>query len=261
MNPYMFLTSHPLYSSVVELWRLRDSIHRVSNLSEVESILSSASKCYENPSLFCDHPIYDESSHCLLNTMAVLGHQILVIGMGFFDFDRSMQSVISSSLEHIREGLPHPCKQLLKSSFIPQSNAPQNVRMSDLFPLKVPSKGISFHDPLELMAPSPDDSPDLSDSQVSQVSVFEEYADSDSDFEKAGPNKRKRVKVSKSFYQGRAPRPNHSKEAKLYLREWLENHKSHPYPTEKEKLMLCEETGLNLTQMNNWFINARRRYI
>ncbi|XP_042406924.1 homeobox protein knotted-1-like 3 [Zingiber officinale] len=39
---------------------------------------------------------------------------------------------------------------------------------------------------------------------------------------------------------------------------WLQNSKW-PYPTEDDKAKLVEETGLQLKQINNWFINQRKR--
>ncbi|KAG0146954.1 hypothetical protein CROQUDRAFT_43698 [Cronartium quercuum f. sp. fusiforme G11] len=45
------------------------------------------------------------------------------------------------------------------------------------------------------------------------------------------------------------------------LRTWLMGHTSHPYPTEEEKKALCEQTGLTMNQVSNWFINARRRIL
>lgn len=45
------------------------------------------------------------------------------------------------------------------------------------------------------------------------------------------------------------------------LRNWLMSHTSHPYPTEEEKKFLCEQTALNMNQVSNWFINARRRIL
>ena len=45
------------------------------------------------------------------------------------------------------------------------------------------------------------------------------------------------------------------------LKKWLFEHSSKPYPDDDEKQRLCLLTGLSLTQINNWFINARRRIL
>lgn len=38
-------------------------------------------------------------------------------------------------------------------------------------------------------------------------------------------------------------------------------HVKHPYPTEEEKRAIAAQTNLTLLQVNNWFINARRRIL
>ncbi|KAF8402797.1 hypothetical protein HHK36_010888 [Tetracentron sinense] len=43
------------------------------------------------------------------------------------------------------------------------------------------------------------------------------------------------------------------------LKKWWEQHTKWPYPTEEDKAMLVDETGLKLKQINNWFINQRKR--
>lgn len=56
-------------------------------------------------------------------------------------------------------------------------------------------------------------------------------------------------------------RGNLPKAVTAILRDWLSRHKKHPYPTEEEKASLATETNLNLNQISNWFINARRRIL
>ncbi|KMZ66610.1 Homeobox protein knotted-1-like 3 [Zostera marina] len=43
------------------------------------------------------------------------------------------------------------------------------------------------------------------------------------------------------------------------LKEWWQSHSKWPYPTEDDKARLVQETGLHLKQINNWFINQRKR--
>jgi len=40
---------------------------------------------------------------------------------------------------------------------------------------------------------------------------------------------------------------------------WLIDHQDHPYPSEQEKAELGHLTGLTMSQISGWFINARRR--
>ncbi|CAG8616828.1 23547_t:CDS:2, partial [Gigaspora margarita] len=56
-------------------------------------------------------------------------------------------------------------------------------------------------------------------------------------------------------------RGNLPKSTTALLKNWLAQHKKHPYPTEEEKSALAKETRLSLQQISNWFINARRRHL
>ncbi|XP_042355577.1 homeobox protein PKNOX2 [Plectropomus leopardus] len=51
------------------------------------------------------------------------------------------------------------------------------------------------------------------------------------------------------------------KHATNIMRSWLFQHLMHPYPTEDEKRQIAAQTNLTLLQVNNWFINARRRIL
>ncbi|XP_076892511.1 homeobox protein knotted-1-like 6 [Bidens hawaiensis] len=50
------------------------------------------------------------------------------------------------------------------------------------------------------------------------------------------------------------------KEARQTLLDWWTSHYKWPYPTEGDKISLAEITGLDPKQINNWFINQRKRH-
>ncbi|XWS48183.1 hypothetical protein CRYUN_Cryun13aG0051500 [Craigia yunnanensis] len=50
------------------------------------------------------------------------------------------------------------------------------------------------------------------------------------------------------------------KEARQILLNWWNVHYKWPYPTEADKVGLAEATGLDQKQINNWFINQRKRH-
>ncbi|RKP25776.1 homeobox KN domain-containing protein, partial [Syncephalis pseudoplumigaleata] len=56
-------------------------------------------------------------------------------------------------------------------------------------------------------------------------------------------------------------RANHTPENLAILFGWLNTHRHHSFPSAEEKRAICEKTGLTLTQVNDWFVNARRRYL
>ncbi|XP_018682022.1 homeobox protein rough sheath 1 isoform X1 [Musa acuminata AAA Group] len=64
-----------------------------------------------------------------------------------------------------------------------------------------------------------------------------------------------RQELSKKRKKGKLP-----KEARQKLLKWWELHYKWPYPSESEKLALAESTGLDQKQINNWFINQRKRH-
>ncbi|KAD4982296.1 hypothetical protein E3N88_18967 [Mikania micrantha] len=50
------------------------------------------------------------------------------------------------------------------------------------------------------------------------------------------------------------------KEARQQLLDWWTRHYKWPYPSEAQKLALADSTGLDQKQINNWFINQRKRH-
>lgn len=60
---------------------------------------------------------------------------------------------------------------------------------------------------------------------------------------------------------GQKSRSNFSRNVVHILKTWIMEHERHPYPNDDEKRLLSNDTGLTLVQVNNWFINARRRIL
>lgn len=63
---------------------------------------------------------------------------------------------------------------------------------------------------------------------------------------------------------GRGQRKSSSLPAETveYLKAWMMSpeHIAHPYPTEQEKAQIMIDTGIELKQLTNWFVNNRKRY-
>ncbi|WEW61725.1 homeodomain super [Emydomyces testavorans] len=61
--------------------------------------------------------------------------------------------------------------------------------------------------------------------------------------------------------KGKKRRGNLPKPTTDILRAWFYEHLDHPYPSEQDKQMFMTRTGLSISQISNWFINARRRHL
>lgn len=70
------------------------------------------------------------------------------------------------------------------------------------------------------------------------------------------PKKPKLSKYSKPPRRGHLP-----EESTNILKKWLYDHQQYAYPNEEEKQILKDQTNLTMTQINNWFTNARRRIL
>ncbi|KAL2543219.1 Homeobox protein knotted-1-like 6 [Abeliophyllum distichum] len=64
-----------------------------------------------------------------------------------------------------------------------------------------------------------------------------------------------KLEFSKKKKKGKLP-----KDSRQTLLEWWNIHYKWPYPTEADKISLAESTGLDQKQINNWFINQRKRH-
>ncbi|KAI9737066.1 MAG: hypothetical protein M1834_000656 [Cirrosporium novae-zelandiae] len=62
-------------------------------------------------------------------------------------------------------------------------------------------------------------------------------------------------------YRNRKRRGNLPKWVTDILKDWLQRNLDHPYPTEDQKFDLMNQTNMDMQQLSNWFINARRRKV
>lgn len=74
-------------------------------------------------------------------------------------------------------------------------------------------------------------------------------------------SKRTKTSYKASTKRTGCKREKTSPASQKILKDWLFSHYKCPYPNEDQKDMLCMHTGLTLHQLNNWFINARRRIL
>ncbi|KAI3448490.1 hypothetical protein Pfo_005155 [Paulownia fortunei] len=65
--------------------------------------------------------------------------------------------------------------------------------------------------------------------------------------------------LRKEFLKERK-KPKLPKDARTALLDWWNKHYRWPYPTEQEKNRLSDVTGLDRKQINNWFVNQRKRH-
>jgi hypothetical protein len=75
------------------------------------------------------------------------------------------------------------------------------------------------------------------------------------------PKTPKRNTTNKKGIGGKAPRKNFAKEQTAVLKTWLFANEAKPYPTLDQKGRFIEVTGLTMSQINHWFINARQRLV
>ena len=78
----------------------------------------------------------------------------------------------------------------------------------------------------------------------------------------ASPSTRPRNAASPTSTKAKKKTTSLPQETVDYLKAWMmsEEHIHHPYPTEQEKAKIMQDTGIELKQLTNWFVNNRKRY-
>ncbi|OQO06889.1 hypothetical protein B0A48_07455 [Cryoendolithus antarcticus] len=62
------------------------------------------------------------------------------------------------------------------------------------------------------------------------------------------------------YQQGKTrKRSNLPKQSTEIMKHWFDQNIANPYPSEEQKQVFANATGISMTQVSNWFINHRRR--
>ncbi|KAK4544666.1 hypothetical protein LTR36_003915 [Oleoguttula mirabilis] len=62
------------------------------------------------------------------------------------------------------------------------------------------------------------------------------------------------------YQHGKArKRSNLPKQSTEIMKTWFDQNITNPYPSEEQKALFSNATGISMTQVSNWFINHRRR--
>ncbi|CEP20971.1 CUP9 [Cyberlindnera jadinii] len=169
--------------------------------------------------------------------------------------------------------ITHPPFPPVASQYYQQTpqHAPSQYAVNPSSPLVVSAPGSQVHSPIGYDASmGPASRPHMSQQQhiqhQQQISAFEQHRYHQIEFDN-------RVRVhdaeimSKNMGShtavngGRKKRQNLPRQTTLILLSWLSDHLDRPYPNSREKYDLLMKTRLTIQQLDNWFINARRRKI
>ena len=104
----------------------------------------------------------------------------------------------------------------------------------------VPGEGVKNLDASAVTSPAYDGGHEL------QCALIEKYKSSILELKEQFLRQKKSGKLPKS--------------ATSILKDWWDCHIDRPYPSEAEKKRFCYQSALSPTQINNWFINQRKRH-
>ncbi|XP_076800375.1 homeobox protein Meis1-like isoform X2 [Clavelina lepadiformis] len=150
-------------------------------------------------------------------------------------------------------------KASIEQSFFSQENTPSNhpsISDPNLHPGvmgSMPSNHSSQHAPPNAHHPPPQPTHHSAETSSPTGSTLEgsTYSGEGGGEEDSDPGKKPQQKKRGIF----------PKQATNIMRAWLFQNLTHPYPSEEQKKSLANQTGLTILQVNNWFINARRRIV
>ncbi|KAK4402125.1 Homeobox protein knotted-1-like 1 [Sesamum angolense] len=223
------IASHPLYPTLLSAYI---ECRKVGAPPEMASLLEEISK-ENHPIPTCTHIGVDPELDDFMKSYCEVLHKYKEELSKPFDEATSFLSSIESQLSDL-------CKETLPS---PSPTSYSSYHSAD------DGGGLSDEDPscgeLEALGSQESSGNRQGDHELKEM-LMRKYSGYLSSLRKEFLKKRKKGKLPK--------------DARTALLEWWNTHYRWPYPTEEEKNRLSEKTGLDQKQINNWFINQRKRH-
>jgi hypothetical protein len=253
-----FTFMEPFYQQceyfVTELWELRDELMVESvYTNEIESTLLLIQELFaENPwwDIFRQLDPKTQEEKTILCVVIVLLDQIATMCK-----DRMyLHNVTADYLVQFQKGATNSSYQVVKSS---SESAGEFDECEFEFTRKKPNKMPGgeempvFVNRLSIVSTATKVGAPI---QPKKVALQMSINDSASSFDESD-------EPQKPKYRNTGRRMNFPSHVREHLKMWLMLHQNDPFPTDSEKNKLCKETGLSKDQLNNWFINGRRRYL
>ncbi len=250
-----------------ELIKLRDELIMNSfHTDEIMSTLELVNELLNEEtwwSLFCQmHPI-DENEITIMAAVAVLVDEITVIGLERMQLHEATAQI----LQQFKENTTQDCNyNVIKYDVQETSDEFESARFKVIEEPIPPTPKVIEVEPVKSPIVEKKPVPKLP-SFTAKDSVFStppirnaakrktSYSSED-DYETPV-----RSKPKKSKNAANVDRKNFDLQIRTVLKRWLDVNIKNPFPSNEEKVRLCNDTGLSPSQLNNWFINARRRYL
>jgi hypothetical protein len=245
---------------VSDLREIRDEI--VSNgfsLTQALSLLELTKECIDKNPWWHEYQTQchlDNQERTLVSLVIVLVEQISCTCRERISFHQELAAYL---LQYKESSVQPDSKLVTLESKCSLNESIEIVNVKAAHPIRFcEAQDLSIYDSCSLPFYN---SPATLKTPTMQISLkrktIEEYIPEIEDEDYDEVPKRKRITKTGAT----STRTNFSKHAIQTLKSWLFNNKNDPYPSELEKQTLSAKTSMTINQINNWFINARRRHL
>jgi hypothetical protein len=249
----MKLTNHRLYPLLVQLWKIRDDAVKSADDESLALHLEIIHELLDDYNIDSYKSMLNSESNA--ENMVVSAIVILVQHVLDWCFiTKQVRNVATDIRFSFKREVYQICQFFEEDGNNSQSE--EETCQNDVHDKIIEPTAKTCQNVLHEQASKPDDPSPLEDCMDEDAASSYKNS-SDEEVEVRLTRKKKPSKKVKKL----SARPNFAKETKDVLIKWIYDHKTYPYPTREDKNLLCQQTGLVMSQLNDWFINNRRRLL